>query len=117
MRFEMLTEPKPLPGSKRSFHKAKGQSARTRVAIAARLARQETMMSHAMEQQVFGGEHQCGRVPRPLWTAMKRGLLGRCPHCGEGKLFRAFVKTGRHMRASAARNSITTAPTTCRPIW
>jgi ribonuclease R len=26
MRFEMLTEPKPLPGSKRSFHKAKRQS-------------------------------------------------------------------------------------------
>ncbi|TIL59067.1 MAG: ribonuclease R [Mesorhizobium sp.] len=24
MRFEMLTDPKPLPGSKRSFHKAKG---------------------------------------------------------------------------------------------
>jgi uncharacterized protein (DUF983 family) len=23
---------------------------------------------------------------------MKRGLLGRCPHCGKGKLFRAFVK-------------------------
>ncbi|AMY00263.1 ribonuclease R [Mesorhizobium ciceri] len=25
MRFEMLTDPKPLPGSKRSFHKAKGR--------------------------------------------------------------------------------------------
>ena len=24
MRFEMLSEPKPLPGSKRSFHKSKG---------------------------------------------------------------------------------------------
>ncbi|MCA0276488.1 MAG: ribonuclease R [Proteobacteria bacterium] len=30
MRFEMLTEPKPLPGSKRSFHKAKGQRSRAR---------------------------------------------------------------------------------------
>ncbi|WP_394891821.1 ribonuclease R [Mesorhizobium sp. AaZ16] len=30
MRFEMLTDPKPLPGSKRSFHKAKGQRSRTR---------------------------------------------------------------------------------------
>jgi ribonuclease R len=30
MRFEMLTEPKPLPGSKRSFHKAKGQKQRGR---------------------------------------------------------------------------------------
>jgi uncharacterized protein (DUF983 family) len=23
---------------------------------------------------------------------MWRGFRGRCPHCGEGKLFRAFVK-------------------------
>ncbi|AZO23361.1 MULTISPECIES: ribonuclease R [unclassified Mesorhizobium] len=26
MRFEMLTDPKPLPGSRRSFHKAKGRA-------------------------------------------------------------------------------------------
>jgi ribonuclease R len=30
MRFEMLTDPKPLPGSKRSFHKAKAQRPRGR---------------------------------------------------------------------------------------
>jgi ribonuclease R len=30
MRFEMLTEPKPLPGSKRSFHKAKVHRPRAR---------------------------------------------------------------------------------------
>lgn len=29
---------------------------------------------------------------RPLGQSIKRGLLGRCPHCGEGKLFRAFLK-------------------------
>src|SRR4051794_11350608 len=29
---------------------------------------------------------------RDLWTALKRGLRGRCPRCGEGKLFRAFLK-------------------------
>ncbi|AZO13210.1 MULTISPECIES: DUF983 domain-containing protein [unclassified Mesorhizobium] len=46
-----------------------------------------------MEQQVFGGEHHSGRVARPLWAAMKRGMLGRCPHCGKGKLFRGFAKT------------------------
>lgn len=46
-----------------------------------------------MKEQVFGGELQTGRPARPLWTAMKRGLMGRCPHCGEGKLFRSFVKT------------------------
>ena len=29
---------------------------------------------------------------RDLWTAMKRGFMCRCPRCGEGKLFRAFLK-------------------------
>src|ERR1700748_988643 len=29
---------------------------------------------------------------RDLWSAMKRGFRGRCPRCGEGKLFRAFLK-------------------------
>jgi uncharacterized protein (DUF983 family) len=45
-----------------------------------------------MEQQVFGGEQHSGRPARPLIEAMRRGFLGRCPHCGKGKLFRAFVK-------------------------
>lgn len=45
-----------------------------------------------MEQQLFGGQYQSGRQARPLWTAMKRGFLGRCPHCGEGKLFASFLK-------------------------
>ena len=46
-----------------------------------------------MEKQVFGGEHHSGRVARPLWTSIKRGILGRCPRCGEGKLFHAYTKT------------------------
>ena len=29
---------------------------------------------------------------RDVWSAMKRGFRGRCPRCGEGKLFRAFLK-------------------------
>ena len=29
---------------------------------------------------------------RDVWIAMKRGFRGRCPRCGEGKLFRAFLK-------------------------
>ncbi len=33
---------------------------------------------------------------RDLWTAMKRGFRGRSPRCGEGKLFRAFLKVGDH---------------------
>ena len=33
---------------------------------------------------------------RDLWSAMKRGFRGRCPRCGEGKLFRAFLKTANN---------------------
>lgn len=29
---------------------------------------------------------------RNVWQAMARGLLCRCPNCGEGKVFRAFLK-------------------------
>jgi len=32
------------------------------------------------------------RAPRPLGQAMRRGFRGRCPNCGQGKLFRAFLK-------------------------
>jgi uncharacterized protein (DUF983 family) len=33
---------------------------------------------------------------RNVWTALKRGLRCRCPRCGEGKLFRAFLKVDDH---------------------
>ena len=36
---------------------------------------------------------------RDLWTAMKRGFRGRCPRCGEGKLFRAFLKVAGNCSA------------------
>ena len=29
---------------------------------------------------------------RALWTSVRRGFLGRCPHCGQGKLFGRFLK-------------------------
>jgi uncharacterized protein (DUF983 family) len=43
----------------------------------------------------FGGKaaHEGKQeTPRDTWRAVKRGLLGRCPHCGDGKLFRAYLK-------------------------
>ena len=46
-----------------------------------------------MDQQVFGGEHQSLRPARPVGPAMCRGFLGRCPHCGEGRLFGSWLKT------------------------
>lgn len=33
---------------------------------------------------------------RPLAASIMRGLRGRCPACGEGKLFRAFLKPVDH---------------------
>jgi uncharacterized protein (DUF983 family) len=29
---------------------------------------------------------------RDVWLSLKRGFRGRCPRCGQGKLFRAFLK-------------------------
>ena len=46
-----------------------------------------------MSEQIFGGEHHSGRPARPVWNAMRRGLTGRCPQCGQGRLFRAFLKS------------------------
>lgn len=47
--------------------------------------------------QVFGGENQNPTRPtRSLGLAMRRGFKCRCPNCGEGKLFRAFVKPVAH---------------------
>src|ERR1700674_4404012 len=36
---------------------------------------------------------------RDVWQAIKRGFRGRCPRCGEGKLFRAFLKVGNNCSA------------------
>src|ERR1700759_2012237 len=33
---------------------------------------------------------------RDVWQALKRGFRGRSPRCGEGKLFRAFLKTANN---------------------
>ncbi|MGY5806117.1 DUF983 domain-containing protein [Rhizobium sp. LEGMi198b] len=37
----------------------------------------------------FGGPDE---AERPLGRSIVRGLLNRCPHCGSGKLFKAFLK-------------------------
>ena len=36
--------------------------------------------------------HTTAARERPLGLAVKRGLAGRCPRCGEGRLFRAYLK-------------------------
>lgn len=37
-------------------------------------------------------DHTPHRPKRDFSNAMMRGLAGRCPNCGKGKLFRAFLK-------------------------
>lgn len=43
-----------------------------------------------MHNEIFGAAR---RPERQVTKAMWRGLRGRCPHCGEGRLFRSFLKT------------------------
>ena len=47
-------------------------------------------MSHA--PQVWSRETATVGQKRDLWLSIKRGFRCRCPRCGEGKLFRAFLK-------------------------
>jgi uncharacterized protein (DUF983 family) len=38
-------------------------------------------------------------APRDAWSAMLRGWRGRCPNCGEGRMFRAFLKVADYCPA------------------
>lgn len=31
-------------------------------------------------------------LPQPAWPAFKRGVLGRCPACGKGRLFTGYLR-------------------------
>lgn len=37
--------------------------------------------------------------PVGTWLAVKRGFRRRCPHCGQGKLFRGYLKQVDHCEA------------------
>lgn len=37
-------------------------------------------------------EVQSARRPRVVWQAIWNGMKCRCPNCGKGKLFRAYLK-------------------------
>lgn len=36
---------------------------------------------------------------RPAWPAIKRGAMGRCPHCGLGRMFASYLKVNPHCPA------------------
>ncbi len=46
-----------------------------------------------MTNVIIDGGAEAGPAPRSLPEAMWRGARCRCPNCGEGKLFRSFLKT------------------------
>jgi uncharacterized protein (DUF983 family) len=39
------------------------------------------------------------REARPLWQSIRNGVRCRCPKCGQGKLFRAYLKVNDHCPA------------------
>jgi uncharacterized protein (DUF983 family) len=43
-----------------------------------------------------GGGKEAALPARPAWQSIRRGLLGRCPNCGRGRIFRAFLKVADH---------------------
>lgn len=46
-----------------------------------------------MTDHVFGGGRRERKVARPVFQAMRRGFSGRCPACGEDRLFYRYLKT------------------------
>jgi uncharacterized protein (DUF983 family) len=53
-------------------------------------------METVSTRPVVWTRESAGAEKRDVWTALKRGFRGRCPRCGEGKLFRAFLKVDDH---------------------
>ncbi|UTD28803.1 hypothetical protein DB459_19780 [Bradyrhizobium sp. WD16] len=55
-----------------------------------------TDMPPAQTSWISGAEE----LPRRnVWRAIARGLRGRCPHCGKGKLFSGFLKVAANCSA------------------
>ncbi|MCA1403119.1 DUF983 domain-containing protein [Ensifer sp. IC3342] len=48
------------------------------------------MKTAATEELQLGGMQD---GDRPVMRSIKRGFLGRCPGCGDARLFRAFIKS------------------------
>ena len=57
------------------------------------------METTGADGKVVWTQEQAPAAKRDLWTAFKRGLRGRCPRCGQGKLFRSFLKVADHCEA------------------
>ena len=44
----------------------------------------------------IAGKAEEHKAPRSVFNAMLRGALLRCPNCGEGRLFRRYLKVADH---------------------
>lgn len=54
-------------------------------------------MAYELEQKTLStpiGSASAG-TGRSVWQSMRRGFRGRCPRCGEGKLFSAYLKVSQ----------------------
>jgi uncharacterized protein (DUF983 family) len=43
-------------------------------------------------QDTYAQDIAAAKQPRDIWLSLRRGLAGRCPACGKGKMFRAYLK-------------------------
>lgn len=44
-------------------------------------------------------QHEIALPERPVWPALKRGMASRCPACGKGKLYYAYLKVNDYCPA------------------
>jgi uncharacterized protein (DUF983 family) len=57
------------------------------------LASQQSLVMETMRPTNQIWSREAGAIEkRDLWSSLRRGFRGRCPRCGEGKLFRTFLK-------------------------
>jgi uncharacterized protein (DUF983 family) len=45
-----------------------------------------------MPTLTYGSSLAPAEMPRPPWQPFRRGFAGRCPACGEGRVFRKYLK-------------------------
>ena len=49
-------------------------------------------METVSDRPIVWSQETAAKDKRDVWTSLKRGFRGRCPRCGEGRLFKAFLK-------------------------
>ena len=46
--------------------------------------------------EAFAGDEPPSKPARHVWQSIKRGLAGKCPNCGKGKIFGRYLKVNDH---------------------